>query len=52
MKLLSLGVWQGGLQQFACFVASCNNVPDVRNFMNAFKELTFFLLIRQKENIF
>ena len=23
-------------------VASCNNVPDFRNFMSAFKELTFF----------
>ena len=23
-------------------VAGCNNIPDVRNFMNGFKELTFF----------
>ena len=33
-------------------VASCNNVPDVRNFMSAFKELTFFSLIHKKGNIF
>ena len=25
-------------------VASCKSVPDIRNFMDAFKELTFFLL--------
>ena len=24
------------------FVAGCNNIPDVRNFMDGFKELTFF----------
>ena len=33
-------------------VASCKSVPDIRNFMTTFKELTLFFHIQQNESIY